>query len=86
MIQFRLQESGYRSRLALLTDEAIDAIHDYAEGYPRRIAMICHKALRALVMYSGRVVDGELIEELLQQEMDGGWFQPKRLQKSSSSV
>ena len=86
MIQFRLQEAGYRSRLALFTDESIEAIHEYSEGYPRRIAMFCHKALRALVMYQGRVVDGELIEELVQREMEGGWFQPKRLQKSSSSV
>lgn len=86
MIQFRLQEAGYQSRLALFTDEAIEGIHEYAEGYPRRVAMLCHKALRALVMQKGRMVEGELIEELVRQEQDGGWFQPKRLQKSNSSV
>ena len=86
MIQFRLEEAGYRSRLELFTDDAVEGIYDYSEGYPRRIAMICHKALRALVMGRGRVVDGALIEELAQQEVDAGWFQPKRLQKSNSSV
>jgi len=86
MIQFRLQEAGYRSRLALFTDDAIEAIHEYAEGYPRRIAMTCHKALRALVMNKGRVIDGALIEEIVQQDVDAGWSQPKRLQKSNSSV
>jgi len=86
VIQFRLREAGYRSRVALFTEEAIEAIHDSSEGYPRRIAMVCHKALRALVMGKGRVVDGALIASLIQTELEGGWLQPKRLQKSSSSV
>ena len=86
MIDFRLREAGYQSRLTLFTDEAVEAIYDHAEGYPRRIAMVCHQALRALVMHKGRVVDETLIEELIQQELDAGWSQPKRLQKSSSSA
>ena len=86
MIDFRLREAGYQSRLALFTDEAIEAVYEHAEGYPRRLAMVCHQALRALVMNKGRVVDEALIEELIQQELDAGWSQPKRLQKSSSSV
>ena len=48
--------------------------------------MLCHKTLRTLVMQKGRVVDTALVEALIQHEQDGGWFQPKRLQKSSSSV
>ncbi len=83
MIQFRLQEAGYRSRLALFTDEAIEEIHDYAEGYPRRIAMLCHKALRAAVMHRAHAVDRGLIEELIQEELDAGWHPPRKLQKSS---
>ena len=86
MIQFRLEEAGYRSRLPLFTDEAIETVYDRSAGYPRRIAMLCHRALRMLVMHKGREVDDELIEELIQEELDGGWFEPKRLQKSNSSV
>ncbi len=86
LIQFRLQEAGYKSRLALFSDDAIDAIYEHAEGYPRRIAMICHRALRALVMAKGRAVTGALVEELIQDETDAGWLEPKRLQKSNSSV
>jgi type II secretory pathway predicted ATPase ExeA len=86
MIHFRLQEAGYRSRVPLFADEAIEELHAYAEGYPRRIAMVCHKALRTLVMRQGRIVDQPLIDELIQQELAGGWYQPKRLQKSNSSV
>ena len=86
MIQFRLQEAGYQSRLALFTDGATEAIHDYSEGYPRRIAMLCHRGLRALVMHKGRVVDDEMIAALVREEQDAGWSLPKRLQKSNSSV
>ena len=86
LIQFRLREAGYRSPLVLFTDEAVEAIFEYSEGYPRRIAMLCHKGLRALVMQRGRVVDEELVEGLVQQELEDGWFPVRRLQKSSSSV
>ena len=86
MIQFRLREAGYQSRLPLFTDDAVEAIHECAEGYPRRIAMLCHQALRALVMDRGRAIDGELVEGILQQERHIGWSHPRRLQKSSSSV
>ena len=86
MIQFRLREAGYQSRLSLFSKEAVEMIYESSEGYPRRIAMRCHQALRTLVMRRARVVDGELIDELIQREMDVGWFRPKRLQKSNSSV
>jgi type II secretory pathway predicted ATPase ExeA len=86
MIQFRLREAGYQSRLPLFTDEAIEAIHEYAEGYPRRVAMMCHRALRVLVMGKSRVVDEGVIEALIHEELAVGWSRPKRLQKSSSSV
>jgi len=86
MIRFRLQEAGYTSRLALFTDEALESIHAHSEGYPRRIAMLCHQALRSLVMQRGRIVDEDIIEQIIQQELNVGWLRPKRLQKSSSSV
>ena len=86
MIHFRLREAGYRSRLPLFTEDAIEAIYESSAGYPRRIAMVCHQALRALVMSRGRMIDGPLVEEVLQQEVEVGWLPPKRLQKSSSSV
>lgn len=86
MIQFRLREAGYRSPLPLFTDEAIEAIHEYAEGYPRRVAMLCHRALRALVIRKDRMIDTPLIEELIRQEQEDGWLPLRRLQKSASSV
>ena len=86
LIEFRLQEAGYRSRLPLFTDDAIEAIHAYSDGYPRRTAMLCHKALRFLVMRNGRAVDDEMVDAIIEQERAGGWPQPKRLQRSNSSA
>lgn len=86
MITFRLREAGYQSRLALFTDDAIEEIYEYSEGYPRRIAMLCHKALRALVMDRGRAVEAAHVEALIQQDLDGGWPLPRRLQRSNSSA
>jgi type II secretory pathway predicted ATPase ExeA len=83
MIDFRLREAGYRSSLPLFTDDAVEGIYDYSEGYPRRIAMVCHRALRTLVMTRAHVVDRDLIDELAQRELDAGWLPQKRLQKSS---
>ena len=86
LIHFRLREAGYQSRLPLFTEAAIESIQEYAEGYPRRVAMLCHQALRALVMGKGRIVDEDVIDAVIQSEQDVGWCRPKRLQKSNSSV
>jgi general secretion pathway protein A len=86
MIEFRLREAGYQSRLPLFTAEAIELIYEHAEGYPRRIAMACHQSLRALVMHRRRVVDAELVDGLVHEELEIGWSPPKRLQKSNSSA
>ncbi len=86
MIQFRLSEAGYQSRVPLFSEEAIERIQECSEGYPRRIAMLCHRALRQLVMNKGRVIDEELVDSLVTEELEAGWSLPKRLQKSNSSV
>jgi len=78
MIDFRLQEAGYRSRAPLFMPDAIEEIYGYTEGYPRRISMLCHQALRHLVMHQGRAVDRSLVEELIQREIASGWSHPKR--------
>ena len=86
LIAFRLQEAGYRARPPLFTPDAVEDIYDYTDGYPRRIAMMCHQALRQLVMNKGRVVDQALVETLIHHEIESGWLHPKRagrLQQSS---
>lgn len=86
MILFRLQEAGYRSSAPLFLDEAIEEIHSACEGYPRRIAMVCHRALRAMVMEGARVVDRKQVDALMRNEVDSGWSAARRLQKSGFSA
>lgn len=85
MIEFRLQEAGYRSRAPLFLPEAIEEIYEYTDGYPRRIAMLCHQALRQVVMHQGRAVDQALVEELIQHEIASGWSHPRRARRLQQS-
>ena len=65
MINFRLKASGFNSELKLFTDEAISEIHHYSQGYPRRINLICHNALRSLITSNKTVIDATLVRELI---------------------
>lgn len=65
MINFRLQKAGFDSELKLFTDEAISEIHHFSQGYPRRINLICHNALRNLITSNKTAIDANLIRELI---------------------
>ena len=69
MIEFRLNKAGYNIGPAFFTDEAIKEIYHHTQGYPRRIAMLCHNSLKALVMESKPVVDAAIIRELMAREI-----------------
>jgi general secretion pathway protein A len=68
MIGFRLKQAGYNSGQSLFTDEAIEKIYDFTQGYPRKIALLCHNALERLVMYDRKIVDADIVNALLQEE------------------
>lgn len=68
MIGFRIKKAGYNSSLPLFTDAAVLEIYRYTQGYPRRIAMLCHNALKTLVMDSKEVVDEDIIHSLIAHE------------------
>ncbi|KKT02310.1 MAG: hypothetical protein UV78_C0050G0012 [Parcubacteria group bacterium GW2011_GWA2_43_17] len=65
MIEFRLRQAGYNSELRLFTDEAVSEIHKFSQGYPRRINLICHNALCALISEDKVAADGRLIRDLI---------------------
>lgn len=68
LIQFRLESAGWPIGQTLFAPDAIQAIYRCTQGYPRKISMVCHNALEALVMHERSVVDADLIEELLRAE------------------
>lgn len=69
LIEFRLRASGYHANVPFFTDEAVTQVYQYTQGYPRRISMLCHNALKSLVMESKPVVDAEIIQNLIARDV-----------------
>ncbi len=68
MIEFRLTEAGLGPGKKIFTDEAIERIFEYTQGYPRKMSIICHNALEALVMHDKSVVDASLAAKIIDRE------------------
>jgi general secretion pathway protein A len=68
MITFRLRQAGYKSRKNLFTAHAINEIYHFSQGYPRRIARLCHDALEQLAVSGKEDIDDTIIQSLIQQE------------------
>jgi general secretion pathway protein A len=85
LIDFRTRQAGYEAKMFLFLDGAIREIHRYTRGYPRQIAMICHKCLKSLVIKRKSVIDEALVREVIEEEEKRGWqrTEPVRLQRSS---
>ncbi len=73
MIEFRIRQAGYKANMHLFLEDAIREIYEYSRGYPRQITMLCHRALIKLVLENKFVVDGTLIQELIEKEIETGW-------------
>ena len=68
LIRFRLQKAGLPQNHRLFTDEAIQIIYQVSSGFPRKITMLCHRALESVVMYNLDCVDKKLIQDLTLSE------------------
>jgi general secretion pathway protein A len=68
LIRFRLEQAGLSDGQVLFSPEAIGAVHRSTQGYLRRISMLCHNALEALVMREQSTVEESLIQELITDE------------------
>ncbi len=68
MIDFRLRQAGLPSGKNLFTYEAVKKIHEFSQGYPRKIALICHNALERLVMDNRESVSEDLISSMMADE------------------
>jgi len=70
MITFRLSQAGYSNQdHELFSEQAVRLIHAHTQGYPRKIAMLCHDALEYIVMKDKRFVDDSVISELISSEI-----------------
>ena len=84
MIDFRIQQAGYKSRMQLFLSEAIKEIYEVTQGYPRRITMLCHRALKELVVRKKFMVDAGMIDEIVQSEIRSGWLRENQLSQRTS--
>ncbi len=64
LIDFRLQKAGFVKDKSLFSSGAVRLIYEYTHGYPRKIAMLCHDALRAAVMNEKIRIEASDIEKL----------------------
>ncbi|MFH1395038.1 MAG: AAA family ATPase [Candidatus Omnitrophota bacterium] len=69
MINFRIVKAGLNPRHQLFSDEAIEEIYKNTQGYPRRVSMLCHNALRELVITDKKLVSKEIIQNLVSKEV-----------------
>jgi general secretion pathway protein A len=84
MILFRLKQAGHQAQMDLFLEEAFRLIYDHTNGYPRQVTMLCHRALKGLLLKNKFVVDASLIEDLAEEDARSGWLKTSpSLQKSS---
>ncbi|HBU08968.1 MAG: hypothetical protein A2216_01780 [Omnitrophica WOR_2 bacterium RIFOXYA2_FULL_45_12] len=84
MIEFRIAQAGYKAGMHLFLDDGIREIYQHAKGYPRQITMLCHKALKTLVLKNRFAVDAKLVRELADEEIKSGWHRRDPLLERSS--
>jgi type II secretory pathway predicted ATPase ExeA len=73
MIEFRIRRAGYKSNMHLFLEDAVREIFEYSKGYPRQTTILCHRALKNLVLKNKYVIDAESIREIIEQEEKSGW-------------
>ena len=69
VVGYRLEQAGFRGSGPLFTDGAIKLITEHTQGYPRKVALLCHNALEYLVMYDKKTVSEEVIAEVIAEEV-----------------
>lgn len=70
MIAFRLNQAGFNSGHTLFSEQAIKLIYSYTQGYPRKVATLCHNALESIVMKQRNIVDRDIIQSLITEELN----------------
>jgi len=68
MIEFRLKQAGSGSGKEIFTEKAMLLVYQYTQGYPRKIATLCHNLLEELVMRDKRIIEEELVSEIIEKD------------------
>lgn len=76
LVNFRMRQAGYGGRREFFLDESIELIHEISRGYPRKITMLCHRALKVAVMKNKWAVDEGIVREMMEEDIRIGWLRP----------
>jgi len=68
LIEFRIEQAGYKGGRKLFLDDAISEIYNETRGYPRKINMLCHKVLKEVVMQNQNIADAQLVKDVIAKE------------------
>ena len=68
MINFRLREAGFPSDRELFTPGSVKRIFEHSQGYPRRIAILCHNALEEVIIRDQGTIDERIIADIIKRE------------------
>ena len=69
MIAFRIKTAGYTSDGSLFDSAAIEEVYKHTQGYPRRVSMLCHSALRELIINDKTIVTKDIVKDLVSREI-----------------
>lgn len=84
MIFFRIKQAGYAADMNLFLEDALHSIYEATGGHPRKVTMLCHRALKTLLLKNKLVVDASIIDELIQEDVRTGWQRTNHLLQKSS--
>lgn len=84
LIRFRLGQAGYRAKMDLFLEEALREIYHYTNGYPRQVTMVCHRALKEMLLRKKAVVDLQVIKDLINEDIRSGWQRTDQLLQKNS--
>jgi len=68
LIEFRLHEAGLPEGMKLFDEESIIMVHEHSQGYPRRIAILCHNALEEIIIQDKKCVDRHIMKSVIKRE------------------
>ena len=65
-VEFRLRKVGWSDRPAW-RDEAFERIHQWTDGVPRRVNLLCGRLMLSAFLASAEVIDAELVDGVAQE-------------------
>ena len=69
VVDFRLKHAGYGDAAPMFTNDAITAICEETQGYPRQVSRVCHNCLEYLVMHDLKTVDATVVRKVMEADV-----------------